>query len=298
METFLASGLNLIFLVIFPSPSSSSYSLSTSSQYVEPMSLRNISMYPVCIEDSDCENDRRCFQYMCYPWKTTSMFRWCSNEEDCLDLLPEEGGDSSPGSCFRHHDTTKINFGICLKKREMRKCSSHSDCPGGAAPMNRKGSLRCTNNWCGDPAYFKALKERSCYNDTDCEALLTGEMCCYDFSSPQRWQAGRNGQAWTKKCCNNPSGNPVIRPPSSISKSQLKQLDKRIRELSLLYMDMVVCESLQYSMMLNLTSCQEFTTTTTISPKKGHQTSHSVQHYLSIHLLSAVLTTMLLNRFY
>ena len=34
------------------------------------------------------------------------------------------------------------------------------------------------------------------------------------------------------------------------------QLDRRIGELSLLYMDMVVCEALKYSMMIQLDSCR------------------------------------------
>ena len=45
------------------STSSSTYSTTTSPP------LRNTSLYPACMEDTDCENDRRCFQYMCYPWQ-------------------------------------------------------------------------------------------------------------------------------------------------------------------------------------------------------------------------------------
>ena len=36
----------------------------------------------------------------------------------------------------------------------------------------------------------------------------------------------------------------------------LAQLDRRIGELSLLYMDMVVCEALKYPMLIKLDSCR------------------------------------------
>ena len=39
--------------------------------------------------------------------------------------------------------------------------------------------------------------------------------------------------------------------------SAFVQLDRRIGELSLLYMDMVVCEALKYSMMVQLDSCRQ-----------------------------------------
>merc|ERR1711974_273938 len=83
------------------------------------------------------------------------------------------------------------------------------------------------------------------------------------------------GQEWEKRCCDNPTGNPIIRPPDSTPPRLLKQLDSRIRELSLVYMDMVVCEALTYQMMLQLESCAEYrtTTTTTLSPRSGHRTS-------------------------
>lgn len=253
---------------------SSSVSVSTTSP---PPSLRNTSTYPACVEDNDCANDRRCFQYMCYPWQTSTGFRWCSKRSDCAALLPEEGGDHRDGNCFKHEDTVSVNFGICLPRSQMIQCKSHRDCPGGKAPPNRKGSLRCNNGWCGDPAYFEALKQRPCQEDQECERLQTGEMCCYDFSSPQGWQAGKNVRNWEKRCCDNPTGNPIIRPPDSIPPKQLKQLDVRIRELSPVFLDMVVCEALTYQMMLQLESCTEYrtTTTTTPSPQSGHQTSSS-----------------------
>jgi len=277
-----------ILLYLLP-PSSSSTSLSTSP----PPPLRNTSMYEACTEDNDCANDRRCFQYMCYPWQTSTGFRWCSKREDCAALLPEEGGDHRDGSCFKHEDTVYVKFGICLPRSQMIRCKSHSDCPGGKAPAQRKGSLRCNNGWCGDPAYFEALKQRPCKTDHECERLQTGEMCCYDFSSPQGWQAGKNGQEWQKKCCDNPTGNPIIRPPENTPPKLLNQLDSRIRELSLVYMDMVVCEALTYQMMLQLESCTEYrtTTTTTLSPRSGQHTSSS-------HSLAPLPTLLLLLLFF
>jgi len=264
-----------VLFYLLPSSSLSTSSLTYSTTTSPP--LRNTSLYPACMEDTDCENDRRCFQYMCYPWQTSTGFRWCSKREDCAALLPEEGGDHRDGSCFIHEDSANINFGICLPRSQMIRCKSHRDCPGGKAPLGRKGSLRCTNGWCGDPKYFEALKQRPCKKDQECERLQTGEMCCYDFSSPQGWQAGKNGQEWQKKCCDNPSGNPIIRPPENTSPNLLSQLNSRIRELSLVYMDMVVCEALTYQMMLQLESCTEYrtTTTTTLSPRSGHHTSSS-----------------------
>lgn len=39
-------------------------------------SLRNISLYPPCARDSDCTEEHKCMQYMCYPWKTSTGFRY------------------------------------------------------------------------------------------------------------------------------------------------------------------------------------------------------------------------------
>ena len=45
--------------------------------------------------------------------------------------------------------------------------------------------------------------------------------------------------------------------PMKTAHSAFVQLDRRIGELSLLYMDMVVCEALKYSMMVQLDSCRQ-----------------------------------------
>ena len=41
--------------------------------------LRNISAFPVCIADNDCQDDFKCFQYMCYPW---NRCRECSHKHN------------------------------------------------------------------------------------------------------------------------------------------------------------------------------------------------------------------------
>ena len=46
---------------------------------------------------------------------------------------------------------------------ETKKCWTHSDCPS---------HLRCTNGYCGDPTYFKALQEHPCEEDKQCEVKL------------------------------------------------------------------------------------------------------------------------------
>ena len=50
--------------------------------------------------------------------------------------------------------------------------------------------------------------------------------------------------------------NPLFQIQTLDQKSLLLQLDRRIGELSLLYMDMVVCEALKYPMMIQLDSCR------------------------------------------
>ena len=53
-----------------------------------PSSMRNLSQFPVCVTDTDCEavseseaRDYKCFQYMCYPWaargESKGPFRTC-----------------------------------------------------------------------------------------------------------------------------------------------------------------------------------------------------------------------------
>ena len=80
--------------------------------------LRRLDRYPACARDSDCAEGRACLQYMCYPWGTSTGFRWCSRDSDCSKLKPREEGDGRDGTCFRRsdRDNNQLAFGICLKK--------------------------------------------------------------------------------------------------------------------------------------------------------------------------------------
>lgn len=250
-------------LIVSSSVSQARTSSSPGSEYGS--ALRNISVYPPCATDGDCATDHKCMQYMCYPWKTSTGFRWCSKDDDCESLMRREGGDGNNGLCFRHPDRDNIHFGICLQKIETKRCYSHGDCPR---------HLRCVNGYCGDRNYYEALKKRQCEDDSICEQLLTGEMCCYDLSAAEQWSHGH--MRWIKKCCNNPSGHPVMRPSKHLSHHQMKKLDKGIAQLAPMFLDTVICEGLEYSMMTELESCQLYTTTTTTTDRNQRHTSGTV----------------------
>ena len=100
-------------------------------------------------------------------------------------------------------------------------------------------------------------------------------MCCFDVSSPHAWRKGR--ASWTKKCCDNPTGLPVITPHQNITTQGLSevgfwqkrllfilfQLDKGLTYLAPYFLDMIICEGLPYAMMEILKGCRPYTTTTT-----------------------------------
>ena len=65
----------LLLLTLLPSSSSSFSSLPPSPTPSSPPPLRNTSLYPVCTGDDDCDGDKKCFQYMCYPWQVMSR-KW------------------------------------------------------------------------------------------------------------------------------------------------------------------------------------------------------------------------------
>jgi hypothetical protein len=111
---------------------------------------------------------------------------------------------------------------------ETKRCIAHSSC---------QKQLKCVNGFCGDPAYFRAFKNQPCKEDRTCEVrncirekrfyltsqdLLTGEMCCFDVSFPHEWRKGR--ASWTKKCCDNPTGLPVIPPHQNITAQGLREV--------------------------------------------------------------------------
>ena len=80
---------------------------------------RNITDFPVCVTDDDCEQvsaeagmNYRCFQYMCYPWsKGSSTFRSCKRRSDCQGLEEEEAGNGEDGDCYRYFS---IDFPHCI----------------------------------------------------------------------------------------------------------------------------------------------------------------------------------------
>ena len=89
--------------------------------------MRDVSEYPACVTDEDCltvseerQEDYKCFQYMCYPWKRgkrDGAFRTCKRRSDCQHLLLEEGGNEEDGDCYRHPNRRTVHTGICLDKR-------------------------------------------------------------------------------------------------------------------------------------------------------------------------------------
>ena len=55
------------------------------------------------------------------------------------------------------------------------------------------------------------------------QQLLTGEMCCFDpGEAGDHWRHGQAG--WKKKCCNNPTGHPVIQPERQLHKHQIEKV--------------------------------------------------------------------------
>jgi len=108
-----------------------------------------------------------------------------------------------------------------------------------------------------------------CEKDEDCDED-NFEMCCFDLSSPSNWTNDPN--PWRKKCCNNPSGSPIIEPPANLTEPQMEKLDKGISYLAPYMLDFVVCEGIPYSTMLQVPSCESYITTTEMASKL-HQTA-------------------------
>ena len=90
-------------------------------------SIRDIERFPVCVTDEDCDDisdkkhvSYKCFQYMCFPWKSPSEakpFRSCKRRSDCKGLSAAEGGVGRDGDCYRHQDRRNVFSGICLGQR-------------------------------------------------------------------------------------------------------------------------------------------------------------------------------------
>ena len=114
--------LLLVQLVLVVIPGTTSYMAIWPSGRARP---RNITAHPACVNDGDCAvlssgrgEDYRCFQYMCYPWRTTdTAFRHCRRTSDCRRLQEAEGGLGEDGACWRHPDRRNVHSGICLDKK-------------------------------------------------------------------------------------------------------------------------------------------------------------------------------------
>ena len=64
----------------------------------------------------------------------------------------------------------------------------------------------------------------TCQDDNDC--IVTQEdMCCFDLSDLSQ-SSKSNKQEWSKKCCNEQNGFPVIWPANkhNLSESEIKQV--------------------------------------------------------------------------
>jgi len=226
--------------------------------------MRDVSRYPACVVDEDCMTvtqergeDYKCFQYMCYPWNSVrneGAFRTCKKRSDCEKLLQDEGGDGGNGDCYRHPDRRTVHTGICLDRREIVPCFDHASCAT---------DLKCTNGVCGDLEYFKALGDMQCEDDDLCEDLLLGSQCCFDIhGGVASWSNAGAGAEWGKTCCDN-EHSPVKRPRQGLTRQEMAKLDKKIRTYYTPWgLDQTICEGLDYQMMLKLSSCQEFTTST------------------------------------
>merc|ERR550539_222368 len=91
----------------------------------------------------------------------------------------------------------------------------------------------------------------SCEEDVDCKSR--SDLCCVDVSQVDRW---------SKSCC--PSQHPLVLPDNinNLTQAQRHTLDTTIAKMSPVFLDVVVCEGLQYSLMERLSSCAVFMTTT------------------------------------
>ena len=153
--------------------------------------FRNISVYPVCVEDVDCQDmtsktglDHRCFMYMCFPWENNpGPIRSCWRTSDCVALTESEGGDGGDGDCYRHYARREVFRGICVRKEELVQCDEHAHC----AP-----DLRCVNWYCGENSYFEALHD--CSDDTHCQvrgSITRSPLCVFFISVITEFSARR-----------------------------------------------------------------------------------------------------------
>lgn len=90
----------------------------------------------------------------------------------------------------------------------------------------------------------------SCKEDVECRSR--SDQCCVDLSQVERWR---------KTCCS--SLQPLLLPHNinNLTEAERYKLDTTISSLSPVFLDVVVCEGLQYSLMERLSSCAMFLTT-------------------------------------
>lgn len=195
---------------------------------------RDLETFPVCLTDSDCSDissreseDFRCFQYMCFPWKSKAFdlpFNRCQRRSECLETE----------DCYRHQDRRKVFSGICLSKEEMTACFDHSEC---------QSEQKCVNGYCGDKSYFKALLDTPCTEHSFCQDLLLGTHCCHDLSDVSQLSLGQ--ATWAKRCCTPVEGQgPVIVTLDDMSQDHLAKLDKKLEEMEIFQENRGICEAL------------------------------------------------------
>ena len=127
--------------------------------------LNDTETYPPCLQNEDCEKNHRltdhaCFQYFCYPWKTTpteageaddSGLTLCRRSKDCA-----EGRD-----CVRNYDRRGVSKGVCLEESDTLDCIAHEECEG--------ETPKCCNGYCCSQEYFDAILTLPCTSDLGCQ---------------------------------------------------------------------------------------------------------------------------------
>lgn len=233
--------------------------------------MRNLKLYPVCVSDKDCEivsktfrEDYRCFQYMCYPWRwpwkaAERPFRKCHGDKDCTKIATNGPGMMAKdvkyniqkmneafedGYCFLHPDRGNVPDGICLPKREIKRCLSHNEC---------QQTQKCIAGYCGDPSYFSALSQLPCTSDS-CRHLLLGQTCCVHLM-PRKYPWHVTSPKWPNKCCSNIDGSMIVHPEDDLSQTDLADIDRLVSAMSLAGLAGVVCHQLRPRLRSRLSSC-------------------------------------------
>ena len=136
-------------------------------------------------------------------------------------------------------------------QHEQTTVSPDVDCPHSPRCPQCGGQVRGWSRTMRIALMLTDCSER-CEEDADCKAR--SDQCCVDVSQVERWR---------KTCCS-PQPEPLLLPPNinNLTEAERHQLDTTIASLSPVFLDVVVCEGLQYSLMETLSSCEVFLTTT------------------------------------